>query len=55
MPKFSIFYFKNEYSMYSLFGMGSRAGFSVDNLPTTHAELFTGVDAASKEALFPTF
>jgi hypothetical protein len=24
-------------------------------LPTTHVELFSGVDAPSKEALFPTF
>eukprot|EP00953_Heterococcus_sp_UTEX-ZZ885_P012428 7129-Heterococcus_DN1.PRE.2 len=55
MPKFSLFYFKTEYSMYSLFGMGSKVGFSVDNLPTTHVELFSGVDAPSKEALFPTF
>jgi hypothetical protein len=35
--------------------MGSTAGFSVDNLPTTHVELFSGVDAPSKEALFPSF
>jgi hypothetical protein len=35
--------------------MGRQGNLSVDNLPTTHVELFSGVDAPSKEALFPTF